>query len=86
MSIRIDSNRKTPEQWLALSCVIAAAFYFAHVAVGQAAYPGYDWRSSAVSDLTAADSPSFAAASALSNLYGTFACIGCLFVAIGCPE
>ena len=44
------------------SGILSAVFYLLHDIIGAANYPGYDWKSQAVSDLTATDAPSFAIA------------------------
>ncbi len=53
--------------WLCLSGVVAAVFYLLHDTIGTANYPGYNWASQAVSDLTATDAPSFAVAGGLTT-------------------
>ncbi|MBN2086685.1 MAG: DUF998 domain-containing protein [Anaerolineales bacterium] len=75
-------GKRTMENWLCLSGVIAAIFYFLHVLLGTLNYPGYDSLSQAVSDLTAVDSPSYQVASGLSNIYGALACLCCTIVII----
>ena len=44
--------------WLGLTGVVALVSYAAAVVFAPAAYPGYDWMSQAVSDLSAASAPS----------------------------
>jgi len=68
--------------WLCLSGIIAAIFYLLHDIIGAANYPGYNWASQAVSDLTATDAPSFAIASGLSHVYGIMSCLCCALVCI----
>lgn len=75
-------GKRTLENWISLSCVIAFLFYFLHVIIGQNNYPDYNWMKQAVSDLTAIDSPSYGIALRYSSLYGAFACIGCFSLCI----
>jgi hypothetical membrane protein len=63
---------RTFENWLCLSGVAACVFYFMHVFIGAANYPGYDWVKQAVSDLTAEGSASYMVATRYTTLYGTF--------------
>lgn len=70
------------ENWFSLFGVVAFIFYFLHVFIGQAYYPGYNWLSQAVSDLTAADSASYMIATRYSSLYGMFSCIAALFLCV----
>ncbi|MCQ2516832.1 MAG: DUF998 domain-containing protein [Saccharofermentans sp.] len=65
-----------------LSGVIGAIFYLLHDIVGSMYYPGYNWMSQAVSDLTATDAPSRIVAGGFSNVYGIMSCICCLFVCV----
>jgi hypothetical membrane protein len=60
---------------LCLSGIVAAIFYLLHDIIGTANYPGYNWQSQAVSDLTATDAPSFVVARGLSTVHGIFSCI-----------
>ncbi|MBN2504563.1 MAG: DUF998 domain-containing protein [Bacilli bacterium] len=64
-------KQKTFLQYIALCGVFAVAFYVLHDVYGRTFYPGYDWMSQAVSDLTASDAPSRVVAGGLSNVYGT---------------
>lgn len=75
-------SNKSITKWLSLSCVVASAFYFAHVFIGEGLYPGYNWLAQAVSDLTANGSPSAEVAGRYSSLYGLFACIGCIMTCL----
>ncbi len=45
-------------QWLGLTGIIALISYTAAVVIAPTAYPGYDWMSQAVSDLSAESAPS----------------------------
>jgi hypothetical membrane protein len=60
---------------LCLSGIVAAIFYLLHDIIGAANYPGYNWQSQAVSDLTATDAPSFVVAHGFSTVHGIFSCI-----------
>ena len=68
--------------WLCLSGVVAAVFYLLHDIIGAANYPGYNWASQAVSDLTATDAPSFAIAGGLTTAYGIFSCLCCALLCV----
>ena len=52
--------------------VLAVIFYFLHVILGSINYPGYDFLSQAVSDLTSDSSPSKVIARFFTSLYGIF--------------
>lgn len=75
-------RRKKLINWLCLSGIAGLIFYTLHVVVGALYYPGYDWMSQAVSDLTAINSPSFMVANGLASVYGLFACLSCVLVCI----
>lgn len=75
-------KKKKLINWLCLSGVISPIFYKLHTEVGAMFYPGYDWKSQAVSDLTAINSPSFIVASGLSSVYALFACLNCVLVCL----
>ncbi len=64
------------------SGILSVAFYLLHDIIGAANYPGYNWASQAVSDLTATDAPSFAIAGGLSHVYGIFSCLCCALLCI----
>ena len=55
---------------LGLLGVISLLSYSAFVFISPFFYPGYDWLSSAVSDLCAADAPSLSVANRLNALFG----------------
>lgn len=67
---------------LCLSGFLSVIFYLLHDVIGTMNYPGYDWKSQAVSDLTAIDSPSFVIASGFTTVYGIFNCLCCALVCI----
>ena len=68
--------------WLCLSGVISIIFYLLHDIVGAMNYPGYNWMSQAVSDLTATDAPSFVIASGFVTVYKILNCICCALLCI----
>ena len=68
--------------WLCLTGILAAIFYLLHDIIGAMNYPGYDWTSQAVSDLTATDVPSFVIANGFSNIHGIFSCLCSALVCI----
>lgn len=65
-----------------LSGILGAIFYLLHDVVGAMNYPGYNWMSQAVSDLTATDAPSYTIANGFSSVYGILSCVCCLFVCV----
>ncbi|NMB45076.1 MAG: DUF998 domain-containing protein [Firmicutes bacterium] len=75
-------RKKRLENWLCLSGITSPIFYVLHDIIGGMYYPGYDRLSQAVSDLTAADAPSFVIATGLSTVYALFACMCCTLVCI----
>ena len=77
-------SKKTLIHWLGLLGVISFLSYAAAVVLSPLAYPGYDWKSQAVSDLSAANSPSLALWNQLSSLYGVagMVCIMAVCVAV----
>ena len=68
--------------WAAVCGILGVIFYGLHDVIGAANYPGYDWTRQAVSDLTAADAPSFIVASGLSGIYGIFSCVCSAFLCV----
>ncbi|MDY0287736.1 MAG: DUF998 domain-containing protein [Sphaerochaeta sp.] len=56
-------------RWLGLLGILSFASYAAAVVLSPLAYPGYDWKSQAVSDLSAANAPSLALWNQVSSLY-----------------
>ncbi|MDZ7834382.1 MAG: DUF998 domain-containing protein [Alkalibacterium sp.] len=73
---------KTLANWLCLSGLVSLLFYVMHAVIGAMKYPGYDWRSQAVSDLTATNAPSFMIASGLVSVHHLFACLSSVLVCI----
>jgi len=68
-------EKKKLINWLALSGIFSIIFYLLHDIVGAMNYPGYNWMSQAVSDLTATDSPSFVIASGFVTVYKILSCL-----------
>ena len=68
--------------WLCLTGIISIIFYLLHDIVGAMNYPGYNWMSQAVSDLTATDAPSFVVASGYVTVYKIFNCLCCALLCI----
>jgi hypothetical protein len=62
--------KKTLVHWLGLLGIISLLSYTAMVVFAPLAYPGYDWKSQAVSDLSAANAPSLTLANQLNALFG----------------
>jgi len=62
-------------QWVCLSGVFSILFYLLHDIIGARHYPGYNWKSQAVSDLTATDAPSYIVANQYSSTYAALNCI-----------
>lgn len=78
---------KSKNQMQSLSLILgifAVIFYFLHVIIGKALYPGYNSISQAISDLTADGAPSHQIASSLANVFAIFSVsmcfVLCLFV------
>ncbi|MCL2562691.1 MAG: DUF998 domain-containing protein [Oscillospiraceae bacterium] len=63
-------SKKTLIYWCGLLGIVSFLSYAAAVIFVPLAYPGYDWMSQAVSDLSAANAPSLALWHRLSGLYG----------------
>ena len=68
--------------WLCLTGFISVIFYLLHDIVGAMNYPGYNWMSQAVSDLTATDAPSFVVASGFVTVYKILNCLCCTLLCI----
>jgi hypothetical membrane protein len=62
--------KKSLINWLGLLGAVSFLSYAAAVMFSPLAYPGYDWKSQAVSDLSAANAPSLALWTRLLSLYG----------------
>ena len=68
-------EKKSLIQWFGLLGVISFVSYVAAVVFAPLAYPGYDWMSQAVSDLSAVNAPSKMLWTQLSALYDTCAIV-----------
>lgn len=68
--------------WLGLLGVVSLLSYTAAVVFAPLGYPGYDWMSQAVSDLSAANAPSKALWDQLSSLYGVCGLISIMMVCV----
>ena len=75
-------KKKSLINWLCLTGVLSVVFYLLHDVIGAINYPGYNWMSQAVSDLTAADSPAFIIAHGYSSLSGLFTCVCCTLLCV----
>ena len=75
-------EKKKIINWLCLSGVLSIIFYLLHDIVGAMNYPGYNWMSQAVSDLTATDAPSFVIASGFVTVYKILNCLCCALLCI----
>lgn len=78
----MTSKEKNMCRIFCLSGVVGLVFYLMHDVIGGMNYPGYQWMSQAVSDLTATDAPSYTIASGFSNVYGIMSVVCCLFVCV----
>lgn len=63
---------KSIVQWFSLFAILGMIFYFLHVIIGTTLYPGYNWLTQAVSDLTADSAPSRDVALRLTSVYAIF--------------
>lgn len=68
--------------YLCLCSVLSILFYLLHDIIGALNYPGYNWMKQAVSDLTAADAPSFVVASGFTTVYKILHCLALVLVCI----
>lgn len=75
------NNRKLIN-YLCLSGIISIIFYLLHDIVGAMNYPGYNWMSQAVSDLTFTDASSFVIASGFVTVYKILNCLCCALLCI----
>jgi len=80
----MNKSKKTFINWFGLLGVVSFISYAAAVVFSPLDYPGYDWRSQAVSDLSAVNAPSLALWNQLSGFYGIsgITCIMMVCVAI----
>ena len=75
--------KKTLTQKLGLLGILSLLSYAAAVVFSPLAYPGYDWKRQAVSDLSAANAPSLVLWNQLSALYNTCEVVCATIVCIG---
>lgn len=75
--------KKTLIQYFGLLGVVSFLSYAAAVVFAPLAYPGYDWLSQAVSDLSAANAPSLALWNRLSALYNVCEVVCVTVVCLG---
>ncbi len=75
-------NKNLLNKFCLSSGLIAVVCYFIHDFIGATFYPGYNWLSQAVSDLTAVNAPSFIFSSTFSSLYGLLACLCCISICL----
>lgn len=75
-------KNRTILNYLSLTGILAVVFYVLHDVVGAQFYPGYNFLSQAVSDLTASDAPSRVVAGGLSSVYGIFSVISSMAVVL----
>jgi len=66
----MGAKKKTLIHWCGLLGVVSFLSYAIAVTFAPLSYPGYDWMSQAVSDLSAANAPSLELWNQLSSLYG----------------
>lgn len=74
--------KKTLINYLGLMGVISLLSYTAAVVFAPLAYPGYDWKSQAVSDLSASNAPSEMLWRQLSSLYGVCGIVSIMMVCV----
>jgi len=75
-------SKKSLINWLGLLGIISFLSYLAAVVFSPLAYPGYDWKSQAVSDLSAVNAPSLSLWNQLSCLYGICGIICIMMVCV----
>lgn len=73
-------NKRTLVNYMGLFGIVAFLSYIAAMVFSPSAYPGYDWMSQAVSDLSAVNAPSRERWNLLAALYNAFT-LPCLFAA-----
>lgn len=74
--------KKTSINWFGLLGIVSLLSYTAMVVFAPLAYPGYNWQSQAVSDLSAASSPSLGLATQLNALFGPAGIVCIMMVCI----
>ena len=77
-----EDNKKKLINWLGLIGIIQLISYTAAIIFSPMAFPGYDWKSMAASDLSAMDAPSRVLWDQLSAFYnvGSVACATCVSI------
>lgn len=75
--------KKSLLNWCGLLGIVSLLSYAAAVVFSPLAYPGYNWMSQAVSDLSAASAPSLMLWNRLSSLYGVCGMISIMMVCVG---
>lgn len=78
----MDTKEKKLCKIFCMFGLLGIVFYVLHDVTGAMNYPGYQWMSQAVSDLTATDAPSYTVASGFSSVYGMMSVVCCLFVCV----
>lgn len=76
-------TKKSLLNWLGLLGVVSFVSYSCAVIFSPLAFPGYDWKSQAVSDLSASSAPSLALWNQLSSLYNVCEVLCAVVVCIG---
>ena len=73
----MENEKLNRQLWLlVLICgVLAVITYLLHDVIGGLHYPGYVWTKQAVSDLTAADAPSYVVASGFTTVHKILTCV-----------
>lgn len=74
--------KKTLINWLGLLGVVGLLSYTAGVVLSPLAYPGYDWKAQAVSDLFAMNAPSLLLWNQLTSLCGTCVMVSVMSVCV----
>ena len=77
-----DNTIRRMRAWVLISGILTVVFYVLHDVIGSMNYPGYDWKTQAVSDLTAVDAPSRGVAGGLTTCYGICSCLCCAFLTV----
>ncbi|MDL2300023.1 DUF998 domain-containing protein [Clostridiaceae bacterium OttesenSCG-928-D20] len=82
MKQKQQTTRKTLINWLGLLGVVGLLSYTAGVVFSPLAYPGYDWKAQAVSDLFAMNAPSLLLWNQLTSLCGTCVMVSVMSVCV----
>lgn len=82
IALEVNMKKKLINYW-GLFGVISFISYTVAVIFAPLAYPGYNWKAQAVSDLSAADAPSLALWNQLSSLYNVCEVLCAVIVCIG---